>query len=203
MYSIPQDDRPVIVFDWDDTLLASTDLSCCGYRVDSNDHFPLQVQSELRALESSVADLLQLAIDSGHVFIVTNSEYGWVEMSAHRFLPAVVPLLGHIQVISARSLYERQYPGLPAQWKMQAFFRLSEALKGRTVLSFGDSHVEREAVYAATSMQLNSKTVSVKFVDRPSLAQLCIQIDLVKQAKTWSYLCTPESDLDLVLSINM
>lgn len=141
-------------------------------------------------------ELLSLAVASGTVFIVTNSESGWVQMSAQRFLPGVIPLLAKITVISARSAFERHFPNSPADWKVQAFRALNDTFIGRTVLSFGDSYVDRDALFAATSML---RKVSVKFLERPSLSQLCCQIDLVRQAKTWSYLCQPDSDLDLVL----
>jgi hypothetical protein len=131
---------PVIVFDWDDTLLASTDLSCYGYGIDTNEGFAPAVETELKALERSVADLLKLAIDSGPVFIVTNSEAGWVQLSARRFLPAVLPLLDHITIISARSMYERLYPNSPADWKVQAFLNMNGSFEGRTIMSFGDSY---------------------------------------------------------------
>ncbi|CEO95263.1 FCP1 homology domain-containing protein [Plasmodiophora brassicae] len=195
------DDRlqPVILFDWDDTLLASTDLSFYGYRIDSDERFAGPVEEALRALEASVLELLDLALESGQVYIVTNSEAGWVEMSARRFLPSVVRLLDKITVISARSIYERDFPGCPSAWKLQAFMQMTDLFRGRTVVSLGDSYVEREAIYAATSVTYDSRTVSVKFLERPSLAQLRIQIDLIKQAHLWTYLCDPETDLDLML----
>lgn len=82
-----------------------------------------------------------------------------------------------------------------------AMAMLIEACGGMALALYFWSAVEREALFAATASIDDSRTVSVKFVDRPSLAQLCVQINLVKQEKTWSYLCSPESDLDLILTI--
>lgn len=116
------------------------DLSFYGYRIDSDERFAGPVEEALRALEASVLELLDLALESGQVYIVTNSEAGWVEMSARRFLPSVVRLLDKITVISARSIYERDFPGCPSAWKLQAFMQMTDLFRGRTVVSLGDSY---------------------------------------------------------------
>ena len=75
-------------------------------------------EAGLRALEASVCNLLELAFSYGEVHIVTNAEAGWVELSASKFIPAVLPLLGRTKVISARSTYERMFPDAPYKWKV-------------------------------------------------------------------------------------
>jgi hypothetical protein len=68
----------------------------------------------------------------------------------------VVPLLSRIKVLSARSTFESRFPDSPQQWKFNAFtdsiadmLPVHQPTKGeRNIMSFGDSHVEREAVQA-------------------------------------------------------
>jgi hypothetical protein len=71
----------------------------------------------------------------------------------------------------------------------------------KNVLSFGDSHVEREAVRACTRGMLNTRTKSVKFAERPSMEQLRRQIELVTNC--FQYIHNHEGDLDLQLTVTV
>jgi hypothetical protein len=199
--------KTVIVFDWDDTLLASSFLSGKGYRLDSEMEKSAEVDSQLRELEQAVSQVLTLAMKFGHVFVVTNAETGWVQLSAQKFMPGLVPLLSKIKVISARSTYEKQHPDSPLKWKFCAFQESLTAIYGfeskchKNVISFGDSHVEREAVRAVTRGLPNAKTKSVKFAERPSMEQLRRQIELVTNC--FSYIFSHDGDLDLQLTISV
>lgn len=46
----------------------------------------------------------------GKTYIVTNAAEGWVELSARRFMPKVNAELKDIEIISARTRYEKLYP---------------------------------------------------------------------------------------------
>jgi hypothetical protein len=205
----------LIIFDWDDTLLASTFLSNEGYRLDNDCLLAPAVSAQLNQLERCVITLLILAKRFGQVLIITNAEQGWVELSAQKFLPKVVPHLEGVQVFSARTTFESQFPEAPTQWKLQAFSHLlavqqqqqqqstsasslSTALKN--VISFGDSQAEREAVKATAGALEGSRTKSVKFVERPSIEQLRRQIELI--INCFNYLIDHESDLDLMLTVS-
>lgn len=114
-----------------------------------------EVDAQLKELEKSVVGVLNLALKHGEVHIVTNAETGWVQLSAQKFLPGVVPLLSRVTVVSARSTFEAMYPQAPVKWKFCAFQEKVENHTSRfgvcsNVISFGDSHVEREAVRAVT-----------------------------------------------------
>jgi hypothetical protein len=195
----------VIVFDWDDTLLASTFLSSRGLRLDSDRAKVLEHSAPLKELETSVITLLNLALTYGPVHIITNAETGWVQLSAQKFIPGVVPLLPRVNVISARSTYEGMFPDSPLKWKFHAFQeRLSgiwSSKREKNVLSFGDSHVEREACRAVTRGYPNTRTKSVKFAERPSMEQLRRQIELVTNC--FQYIHNHEGDLDLQLTVTV
>jgi len=193
----------VIFVDWDDTLLCSSFLSGAGYRLDSIMEGTSALDRELKDLESSVISLLRLAMSFGDVHVVTNAETGWVQLSAKKFLPGVVPLLDRVKVLSARSTYESMFPDSPVKWKYCAFQeRLNTDSKSpKNVISFGDSHVEREAIRAVTRGLPNTKTKSVKFAEKPSMEQLRRQLELV--VNCFQYIHGHESDLDLQLTVTV
>jgi hypothetical protein len=204
----------VIIFDWDDTLLASSFLSSRGYRLDSDmektpEHE--QVEQQLKELESAVTSLLTMALSYGAVHVVTNAETGWVQLSAQKFMPGLVPLLSKVNILSARSTFEPAHPDSPLKWKFFAFqdklsnhysssdYKTSGAKKN--VISFGDSHVEREAVRAVTRSMPATRCKSVKFAERPSTEQLRRQLELVTNC--FHYIHHHDGDLDLQLTVTV
>lgn len=197
--------KTVIFVDWDDTLLCSSFLSGLGLRLDSVVPPSEEVQRELKELETCVIGLLRLAQTFGDVHVVTNAEVGWVQLSAKKFIPAVLPVLECITVLSARSTYEPMFPKQPLKWKYFAFQEklclhfpdTDETLKN--IISFGDSHVEREAVRQVTRGLSNTTTKSVKFAEKPSMEQLRRQIELVTSC--FQYIHSHDGDLDLQLTV--
>jgi len=202
---VPRAQTSVIIFDWDDTLLCSSFLAGKGYRLDSP-AIKSDVDSQLKELEVVVINMLTMALKHGEVIVITNAETGWVELSAQKFIPAVVPFLSRVKVVSARSSYEEMFPEAPLKWKFYAFQeRLSsffaDSKKQKNILSFGDSYVEREAVRAVTKGVPFTLTKSVKFAERPSMEQLRRQIELVTNC--FQYIHNHEGDLDLQLTVTV
>jgi len=92
------------------------------------------------------------------------------------------------------------------KWKFYAFQEklaptFADNKKLKNILSFGDSHVEREAVRAVTRGFPNTKTKSVKFAERPSMEQLRRQIELVTNC--FQYIHNHDGDLDLQLTVTI
>jgi len=200
----PFTSRALIIFDWDDTLLSSSFLSSKGYRLDTAMPPCEEMDSQLKQLEHSVTALLTLALKYGDVNIVTNAENGWVQLSAQKFLPGVVPLLSQVTVISARSTYEQSFPNSPLQWKLEAFRSRMNAVvneKEQHIISFGDSHVEREAVRTVTRGISSVSAKSIKFAERPTADQLRRQLDLVHSC--FPIIHSHPGDLDLMLTISL
>jgi len=200
----PKQESTVIFVDWDDTLLCSSYLSGQGLRIDTDIEPSNEVARELKDLEGSVIALLRLAKMYGDVHVVTNAETGWVQLSAKKFLPGVLPLLEEVSVVSARSSYEIYFPESPLKWKFYAFRQKlidlsKKAHSHKNIISFGDSHVEREAVRAVTRGLPNTKTKSVKFAEKPSMEQLRRQLELVTNC--FQYIHSHDGDLDLQLTV--
>ena len=80
---------------------------------------PYEATVELNVLQDSVIELIERAVQTGTVVIITNAETGWVELSCQKFMPRVAPLLNKVKVISARSTYESRYPESPCDWKVR------------------------------------------------------------------------------------
>lgn len=197
--------QTVIIFDWDDTLLASSFLSSKGYRLDS-EAIQSDVEDQLKEFEVAVGSCLQLALQYGEVHIITNAETGWVQLSAQKFIPNVAQLLNRVKIISARSTYEQMFPEAPLKWKYYAMHeRLSTLFTQcdvqKNIISLGDSYVEREAIRAVTKDVAATYCKSVKFAERPSMEQLRRQIELVTNC--FPHIHDHFGDLDLQLTVTI
>jgi len=175
----PPDHQTVIIFDWDDTLLCTSYLN---FRQDQ----PLQpsVERHLRGIESAAKRLLELAGRLGHTFIITNAMYGWVEYSAAKYVPDLLPVLQNVRVISARGKYEAQYPGEVSKWKIQAFLEVQRQLNSEIItnlISLGDSNFEMDAVHVMGKEFAQAMIKTIKFRENPSPEELLKQLDLVYQ----------------------
>ena len=70
-----------------------------------------------------------------------------------------------------------------------------------TIVSFGDSVHERDAVWTVTGELSGALTKSIKFVERPTLEQLCREVNLVRECM--DYIVSFENDLDLMITISL
>jgi len=204
--NLPPQTRTVIFMDWDDTLLCSSVLSNQGIKLDSDMTNAMDLMAQLEELTDSVISVLNVAMASGTVYIVTNGETGWVQLSAQKFLPRVVPVLEKLRVLSARSTFEPMYPDAPMKWKFLAFQEslnqeYADSICVKNVLSFGDSHAEREAIRLVTKGLPNTRTKSIKFAERPTIEQLQRQLELVSNC--FLYISSHEDDLDLCMSLSV
>lgn len=76
-----------------------------------------ELESQLTEISHSIIAVLSLALQYGPVTVVTNAETGWVQLSAQKFIPLVVPMLAKLTIVSARSTYESMFPDSPLKWK--------------------------------------------------------------------------------------
>jgi hypothetical protein len=72
-------------------------------------------------LDTAAVELIIKSKKFGKTYIVTNAAEGWVELSARRFMPKVNAELKDIEIISARTRYEKLYPRNYQKWKVEAF----------------------------------------------------------------------------------
>jgi hypothetical protein len=118
----------VIIFDWDDTLLPTTYLIPYQNLIIQSPSIPLpnEIFKKCHEIDLIVKKLLILAKENGKVMIITNAADGWVELSAQRFLPKTFEVLRtDIEIVSARSKFERELPGQYHEWKARAFLEVT------------------------------------------------------------------------------
>lgn len=177
--------RTLTLYDWDDTFFPSTFLAERGLNIDDDEHLPENLVKQLSDLEDLVIKILKEAMHCGVVKVITNAERGWVELSGARFMPRLFQFLqtNSIKIVSARTIYECDYPDSPSCWKTAAFaaevddsFPDDDYLN---VLVLGDSLSEREAAHSLAINRPTSWVKSVKLVERPNIIQLQRQIALL------------------------
>lgn len=181
---VPKAQRPpkhqtVIIFDWDDTLLCTSFLN-----LRQDQPLPAVVDRHLRGIESAGRRLLELAGRMGHCFIITNAMTGWVEYSAAKYVPDLLPVLQKVRVISARGRYEAQFPGEVSKWKIQAFLEVQRQLDSQIItnlISLGDSNFEMDAVHVMGKEFAQALIKTIKFRENPSPEELLKQLELVAQ----------------------
>jgi len=182
-------EETLFIFDWDDTVLPSSWIQGQGLRLDEGSSVNARQRERLAEVARLAAETLRLAKQHGTVVLVTNAERGWIELSCLKFLPTLYPSLENVRIVSARTTYECRRNSSPLDWKLRAFESeinrvygfetLLAASRRKNVLSLGDSVHEREALYTATSSLPNCCAKSLKFYERPDIAQICKQHSLV------------------------
>ena len=177
----PKQHNSIIIFDWDDTLLPTSFLTPGGV-FDENIKLREIDNEKLLNLERAVLKLLTEAVEKGNVYIITNAGNGWVEYSANRFYPSIMPILEKIKIISARGQYEKMFPGNSRQWKIEAFLNLLKNVNMKLVtniICIGDSLFEMEAGRILASKFTEAFIKTIKFREAPKLDELLKQLKLV------------------------
>lgn len=196
--------RPLILLDWDDTLLPTTFLQ-------SNDVLgtPIPDPCTLERIEPGLDAYAAVACGTlaqlkalGDVVIVTNASDGWVEQTGELFTPDLLELLQGCKIVSARSAFEPQGYGAH-EWKQRCFSEQIEthlAQGGlRTVLSIGDAAYERDAVQRVAPA-LGCCAQSVKLMRTPTLAELQAEHELLQPLlEGWVAAGPARAALDLCL----
>lgn len=167
--------------DWDDTLFP-TSSSVAGTMP------PEDWGRTCRAIET----FLTTALRHGRVYIVTNSEQGWVQLSATRHVPELAPTLRRVEIVSARTSFERRDggglgPSLAEQtrWKFLAMLRIlrGEILRTRRLpllVQIGDSDVERTSLLRVAERFPDLPPVkSIQLAHNPSAELLRRQLDQI------------------------
>jgi hypothetical protein len=132
------------IIDWDDTLLSTTFLTklvpltnVVFSQLQLVSLLPPDVMRQLEELEQTLFTLFDEIQHLGDVFIVTNSQRGWVELCCLQFIPRVWTWLKNFSIISARFDHESTFPNDPYMWKYTAFQKCIQR-QHQSIVSFGD-----------------------------------------------------------------
>mmetsp|Transcript_68841 Transcript_68841/g.193076 ORF Transcript_68841/g.193076 Transcript_68841/m.193076 type:complete len:301 (+) Transcript_68841:60-962(+) len=170
--------RAVVIFDWDDTLMCTSASQAAA-----------RDSTELERLAEAAEATLIAASRVAETFIVTNGIETWVRDSAELYMPRLLPLLEGLRVVSARALFERQFPGDPVMWKKAAFRELLAEepcfahLPGLNLVAIGDQMPELRAAHAtARLVGPPSIAKTVKLIDEPSIADMIGQLRCIERS---------------------
>ena len=144
------------IIDWDDTLLPTTFLTTSTPAIS-------QTQN-LQELEQLLYVFFNKIQNIGDVFIVTNSQYRWVEFSCRQFIPNVWEWLQNYTIITARSDNEHVFPNNPFMWKYLSFKNCIEK-HHKCLISFGDASNDLN-VSQRICNENNLQLKFFKFIDR-------------------------------------
>jgi len=175
----------IIIFDWDDTLFCTSYFEN-KYNISVNENIKINENEKLNLLklEEKVFKILHLAINSGDTYIVTNSSEGWINYVTSIFYPLVNKFLinsNKIKIISARKLYENEYPNNQSFWKLATFINISKLYNKNiltNIMCFGDSNLEIEAINRISPLFKESYIKAIMFMQNPNILQLNKQLKL-------------------------
>lgn len=175
----------IIIFDWDDTLFCTSYFEN-KYNISVNENIKIDEKEKLNLLklEEKVFKILHLAINSGDTYIVTNSSEGWINYVTSIFYPLVYKFLiksNKIKIISARKLYENEYPNNQSFWKLATFINISKLYNKNiltNIMCFGDSNLEIEAINRISPLFKESYIKTIMFMQNPNILQLNKQLKL-------------------------
>jgi len=173
----PAKSQTCIIFDWDDTLLCTSFLN---HRQELG--LPPLTEQHLQGIAAASTQLLETALQLGNTFIITNAMSGWVEYSAAKYVPSMLPVLEKVRIISARSRYEGQYPRDVSKWKVNAFLDVRRQMDSQIITnlnSLGDAHYEMEATHVMGDEFANALIKTVKFKEQPTPEELLKELELV------------------------
>jgi len=194
------DVETLVIFDWDDTLFPTSWLQNQGLLAEGATISAEQL-AQLEELAERARLTLQMALEIGKVVIVTNAAHGWIEMCSTMFFPSLVSMLKTLDMVSARSDFEK-YSQDPTEWKRMAFEREVDFFYGsghagqqRNIVSVGDSLHEQIALFAVTKTISNCCGKSIKLMEGPSIVQLLEQHELL--ASSFMEVVEHNGDLDV------
>lgn len=138
----------LLILDYDDTIFCSSWVTSMK-KIFGSDMTTLQ--PSFTNLEMAICKLLDTAQQFGYrTYIVTNSETGWVELSAGRYIPSILNKFTEVNVpvISARSQYEQIHGKSPSpdiseiiSWKKEAIVNLLQPF------CLAGNHSGKETIY--------------------------------------------------------
>jgi hypothetical protein len=179
--SKPKQHNTIIFFDWDDTLMCTSYLTPSGiFSEDIN--IPDKDKDKIKSLDVLVHKMLMKSIEKGTVFIITNAAPGWVEYSAKRFYPTAAQCLKDVNVISARGMFEKVYPGDTRLWKVKTFHNVLKEVNKELItnlICIGDSIIEIDAGHNVAKLFTHVYIKTVKFKENPSPMELHKQLTLI------------------------
>jgi hypothetical protein len=131
-------------------------------------------KKHISQLENIVYNLLQLSLNYGDTYIITNASKNWVLYSSMIYFPKIIQLFNKIKIISARDAYEKNFPNNNKFWKLAVFMDITNLYNKNlitNIISIGDSLIENEAAFKLSSIfsECYIKTIKIQEESKPEL----------------------------------
>lgn len=165
-FSNRTDEKTLIIFDWDDTLMCSTFLAKYNRILEG------EQLEKAKHLGEKVTQILMKAKRLGNVYIVSNSSYSWILHTAIKFLGMDKSIFDDIDILSCRdckdiSKYDQE------EWKEVAFSKLEKNfIPYNNIILIGDSDDDVEPSYDIQRKFPEKNISSIKFICYPSSPKL-------------------------------
>lgn len=165
------------ILDWDDTLFPSSYLYG-KYKDNILDASREEIYRDFIDIETVLYSFMEKVLSmSKRVVIITNSEYGWVQLTCQKFFPRLCSLIDKTLIISARDEWQKMYSVSSYMWKWKTFLNLFYKKTDIHIISIGDSEIEK--CCAKKISVLNGYTYkTVKLSNRPSFETYKEQLKL-------------------------
>lgn len=167
----------LIIFDWDDTLFPTT----WAISNKMNMNAPSQYINNMKDLDTVLFSILSNSLKFGQVLIVTNAMPDWIDMSCKMLPKTEQMILKYITVISARKMFQNDYPDNPYKWKELTFANLLNEYDVNNIISFGDADYEYKALLNLTKIKKPSECYfkSIKLIQAPNNLILLDQLKII------------------------
>jgi len=181
--------KTLIILDWDDTIFPTSWIARNNINLNDNVLMKNKYFDMFSILDSILCKLFTKFLIFGKVLIVTNASAKWVNISAQH-LPNLLKIINKsITIISARDLFQNEYPDKIYLWKKLTFNKLIISIsqyKLQNILSIGDAEYEFNATIDLYNeyARLNQRLLkTIRFMKNPSFDDLIDELNVL-------YLCS-------------
>lgn len=177
----------LIIIDWDDTLFPTSwvvqkDIDLHNKK--TRERYAVFFSE----LDNILCKLLIKMINMSTVVIVTNASMRWIEVSGKMIPNAFNFINQHIEIISARDIYQNKYPNNAHMWKEIVFknlinIHLNKSKKVQNIISIGDADYEYLALIKLNNYKpfypKKRLLKALKFHQSPTYGSLVDQLELM------------------------
>jgi hypothetical protein len=186
----------VVVFDFDDTLFATT------HTQEIRNNWDLLETLDFKRLGEIIIDTIHLTQKyTSEIFIITNAEINWVKSCVEKYIPHCEEVLKSVKIISTVDEGFSKNKDVNT-WKITAFENnLSSYFKEGVhhLVSFGDSEYDRLASLHIKEQFPNVYVKNLKLQSKPSLEELIKQHEAIH--KVFRDLCEYQGHYDILVSV--
>jgi len=196
-------ESPIVVLDWDDTLLCTKQLKQQGISLkDPNQKIPPELQVQLEQLAIKIESLLNHIFSfTPNVHMVTCSTRERCEQTCQRFLPTIFPLLKKINCVSARDYATSIQLKNKNLWKQSTFEMIFSNFlntnysiqRSTRFICIGDNQLEHKGIRQMLQNNNNSISVCIKLDRWPSIERMIEQLQWIQN--NFVYICRMKKNL--------